>query len=68
MAKAVILLDEIPENCAVCKGQRNGYCMGTKVKMGMGLEVSGQVITKGKPDWCPILQISDYLTEQWASD
>lgn len=59
VSKAAIYIREMPKHCAVCQAQMNGYCMGTRVQMGMALEVSDQVIAEKKPNWCPIEPISD---------
>ena len=69
MAKGIIVLDDIPQNCFYCKFKKRPF--GFSFEEDMICEVTGQSVYQykphnifgNKPDWCPIKEVgsSAYL-------
>lgn len=53
MEKGIIVIDEIPQNCRICRLRKiNGYCViAQKDVIYYGLNYN-------KPEWCPVKKIS----------
>lgn len=64
MAKGIIVLDDIPQNCFYCKFKKRPF--GFSFEEDMICEVTGQSVYQykphnifgNKPDWCPIKETS----------
>lgn len=69
MAKGIIVVDDIPDNCFRCKLKRRP--VGMSFPEDMVCEITGQSIFQykphnvngNKPDWCPIKELPIKLEE-----
>ena len=57
MAKAVLIMDEMPECCADCSC---GYFESGTKKLNLICGATGEDANNvGKPDWCPLLELPE---------
>lgn len=59
MAKAVLVMDEMPEDCTMCKfwNSKDDECYATGVeKLSLNSE-------EAKPDWCPLRELPEKIPE-----
>lgn len=55
MSKAVLVMDEMPEDCTMCKfwNSKDDECYAT------GVEKFSLNSEEAKPDWCPLRELPD---------
>lgn len=55
MAKAVLVMDEMPEDCTMCKfwNSKDDECYAT------GVEKFSLNSEEAKPDWCPLRELPE---------
>ena len=63
MAKGIIVVDSIAENCRNIRGDENGCHYGGMVCQISKGDVMEHVKNGTKPDWCPIKEIPVRLEE-----
>lgn len=63
MEKGIIVIDEIPQNCTMCRMRKtDGYCtVVSKDVFYFGLNYD-------KPEWCPIKTVSRYKEDSVSTD
>ncbi|MBS7050949.1 MAG: hypothetical protein KH160_13435 [Ruminococcus sp.] len=59
MAKAVLVMDEMPEDCTMCKlwNSKDDECYAT------GVEELSLNSEEAKPDWCPLRELPEKIPE-----
>lgn len=59
MAKAVLVMDEMPEDCTMCKfwNSKDDECYAT------GVEELSLNSEEAKPDWCPLRELPEKIQE-----
>lgn len=61
MAKAVLIMDEMPECCADCSC---GYFESGTKKLNLICGATGEDANNvGKPDWCPLRELPEKISE-----
>jgi hypothetical protein len=57
MAKAVLVMDEMPEDCTMCKfwNSKDDECYAT------GAEELSLNSEEAKPDWCPLRELPEKM-------
>ena len=61
MAKAVLIMDEMPECCADCSC---GYFESGTKKLNLICGATGEDANNvGKPDWCPLRELPEKIPE-----
>ena len=57
MAKAVLIMDEMPEDCTMCKfwNSKDNECYAT------GIEELSLNSEEAKPDWCPLRKLPERM-------
>lgn len=59
MSKAVLVMDEMPEDCTMCKfwNSKDDECYAT------GVEELSLNSEEAKPDWCPLRELPEKIPE-----
>lgn len=70
MAKAVLIMDEMPECCADCSC---GYFESDTKKLNLICGATGEDANNvGKPDWCPLRELPErketLCTQKWYTN